>query len=511
MPLTDAPPEEAAPVDVPGTDAPVTRALWFRLVVVAFVVAGIVLRVILLRKATGVLDSDEAVVGLMARHILRDHDFTTFYWGQNYGGSLTAIVMAPVFAVFGESTTTLKSVPLAMSAISAVLVWRLGRRTVGEPAATFAALAFWVWPTNYLWLSTKERGFYWATDILGLAFLLLVSHLTEKPRSWVLWIALGFVGGVGWWTSPQMLYFAVPGLAWLVIKLRQQVLRIWIAIPAALVGSLPWLIWNVQHDFAALVPTSHQFDKGYIGNINELLRHGVPVMLGFNVIERWLVPVIFPLLYVAVIVLGVVGVVLRKPRPWLLILVVLAFPLLWGVFPVSGVIGEGRYVMFLMPAFVLLLMYAARHPVVQVVLLLGALGVSADGVHRITCCTSPRAPDVAMPLHTGPLIDALEQMHVHAFYGDYWIAFRVAFETDEKIVGSPRIFKRWPPYDAAAAAQDPTTVVFVAGSRLGTTFEKGLQRMGVEYSKRTAGDFVIYQTKTKVSIEPVLAAGAKKP
>jgi hypothetical protein len=501
---------ETEPEAAPATDAPLTRAVWFRVLVVGFVLAGIVLRVVLLRKATGVLDSDEAVVGLMARHILHNHDFTTFYWGQNYGGSLTAIVMAAVFAVFGESTTTLKIVPLAMSAVSAVLVWRLGRRTVGEPAATFAALAFWVFPTNYVWLSTKERGFYWATDILGLTFLLLVSHLVEKPRAWALWVALGFVGGVGWWTSPQIVYFAAPGLAWLAYKLRRDALRIWIAIPAALLGALPWLIWNVDNNFAALVPTSHQFDKGYVGNIGELVRHGVPVMLGFNVIERWLVPVVFPLLYVAVVVFGIVGIVLRKPRPWLLILVVLAFPLLWGAFPVSGVIGEGRYVMFLLPAFVLLLMYAARSPILQVILLLGALGVSADGIHRITCCTSPRAPDVAMPLHTGPLISALEQKHVHAFYGDYWIAFRVAFETDEKIVGSPRIFRRWPPYDRAAADQNPTTAVFVAKSELATAFERGLERLGIPYTKTPAGDFVIYQTARRTSVEPVLAAGAKR-
>ena len=141
------------------------------------------MRVWLLRLPTGVLDSDEAIVGLMARHMVHQHEFTTFYWGQNYGGSLTAVVMAGVFAVFGSSTATLKAVPLAMSAISALLVWRLGRRTIGEPGATIAGLAFWVWPTDYVWLSTKERGFYWACMILGLSFLLAVLRLVDRIRS----------------------------------------------------------------------------------------------------------------------------------------------------------------------------------------------------------------------------------------------------------------------------------------------------------------------------------------
>lgn len=117
---------------------------WYRVTVIGGIAAGVALRIWLLVLPTGALDSDEAVVGLMARHIVHSHQFTTFYWGQNYGGSITAIVMALIFVVFGASTTTLKAVPIGMSAIAAVLVWRLGRRTIGEPGATIAALALWV-------------------------------------------------------------------------------------------------------------------------------------------------------------------------------------------------------------------------------------------------------------------------------------------------------------------------------------------------------------------------------
>ena len=86
------------------------RERWFRITVIVGIAAGIGLRVWILRLPTGVLDGDEAIVGLMARHMLHQHEFTTFYWGQNYGGSLTAVVMAGVFAVFGSSTATLKYV-----------------------------------------------------------------------------------------------------------------------------------------------------------------------------------------------------------------------------------------------------------------------------------------------------------------------------------------------------------------------------------------------------------------
>jgi hypothetical protein len=315
------------------------------------------------------------------------------------------------------------------------------------------------------------------------------------------------LGGLGWWTSPQILYFAVPSLIWLGIRLRDEAWRLVVSLPFATLAATPWLYWNVHNHWAALVPSSHQFDKGYLGNINVLLRHGLPVALGLNVIERWIVPVVFPAIYVAVVVLGTIGVVVRRPRPWPLILVVLAFPLLWGAFPVSGVVGEGRYVMFILPAVILLLMHAARAPVLQILLLAAALAVSVEGVHRIRCCTSPLTPDVTMPRHTGPLIAALDAHHVKHFDGDYWIVYRVAFETGERIVGTPRSFKRWTPYDRAVAADPHPAAVFVARSRQGKFFERGLVRLGVPFERYRAGDFVVYQPASNLDFERVLALG----
>ena len=274
-----------------------------------------------------------------------------------------------------------------------------------------------------------------------------------------------------------------------------------------MVAAGPWLYWNVHHHWNALVPSSHQFDKGYVGNIEVLLRHGLPVALGLNVIERWMVPVVFPAIYVALLVAGAIGVALRPSKPWLLVLLVVVFPLLWGAFPVSGVVGEGRYVMFILPALALLLVYAARSPAFQVLLLVAALAVSVEGVHRIRCCTSPLAPDVAMPRHTGPLIDALDAHHVTHFEGDYWIVYRVAFETNERIIGTPRSFKRWPEYDRAVAADPHPATVFVTRSRQGQLYARGLARLGVAFERYRAGDFTVYEPAHKVDFEHVLAVG----
>src|SRR5688500_11240361 len=78
-------------------------------------VAGIAIRVWLLRLPTGVLDSDEAVVGLIARHALYDREFSTFFWGQAYGGTIEPLLAVPGFAIFGPTVFALKAVPILLS------------------------------------------------------------------------------------------------------------------------------------------------------------------------------------------------------------------------------------------------------------------------------------------------------------------------------------------------------------------------------------------------------------
>ena len=140
-------------------------------VVVALATAGVVLRAWLLSLDVGALDADEAVSGTMARHVL-DGEFSAFYWDQSYGGSQEPILTAGVFALTGPSVEALRSVPIILFAVGALLTWRIGVRTVGEPYARFAAGAFWVWSAYVVWKSTRAHGFYGVALVLGLAVVL---------------------------------------------------------------------------------------------------------------------------------------------------------------------------------------------------------------------------------------------------------------------------------------------------------------------------------------------------
>ena len=195
-------------------------------------VAGLALRVWTYRSAAGVPDSDEAVVGLMARHILHGQ-FTTFFWGQGYGGSQEALLTAPIFAVFGSSWLALRLVPIALSAVTALLVWRVGLRLMGEraggsrsghlldlaPVPDLQAHA----PVGLL---RQRRPVLRPAHPAGAPCRRAAEHAARR--------LLGLVLGLAGWETAQIVPVAVPLLLWMGWKSPRWLRKLWIVVPAAM-------------------------------------------------------------------------------------------------------------------------------------------------------------------------------------------------------------------------------------------------------------------------------------
>src|SRR5712692_2891533 len=93
-------------------------ALWVCLLVAAAI------RVWLVIHTHGVIDGDEALVGIQAEHILRG-ELPVYFSGQPYLGSLETYCIALLFAIFGASVWVLRAEPILMSLILVWLTWRL--------------------------------------------------------------------------------------------------------------------------------------------------------------------------------------------------------------------------------------------------------------------------------------------------------------------------------------------------------------------------------------------------
>src|SRR5207248_5606405 len=86
--------------------------------------AALLIRVWLVYHTHGVIDGDEALVGIQAEHILRgEHPF--YFYGQAYMGSLEAYLMVILFVIAGPSVWTLRAEPILLSLVVVGLTWRL--------------------------------------------------------------------------------------------------------------------------------------------------------------------------------------------------------------------------------------------------------------------------------------------------------------------------------------------------------------------------------------------------
>ena len=70
-------------------------------------------------------DSDQAVVGLMAKHISEARAFPLFYYGQNYMLAVEAYLAAPVMLVAGPTVTALKSPLVVINVAIVILLLRI--------------------------------------------------------------------------------------------------------------------------------------------------------------------------------------------------------------------------------------------------------------------------------------------------------------------------------------------------------------------------------------------------
>jgi hypothetical protein len=134
---------------------------------------GLGVRLGVLAGPMGELDADEAVVGLMARHIAFNRELPVFYYGQAYLGSLEAFTAAPLFLVSSSYELDLKLVPLAYSLGFLVLSALVARRLFGMGPAVLTAFYLALPPAMWALWSTRARGGYAEVLVLGEGLLLV--------------------------------------------------------------------------------------------------------------------------------------------------------------------------------------------------------------------------------------------------------------------------------------------------------------------------------------------------
>ena len=145
-------------------------------------------------------DSDQAILGLMAKHLSEFRTFPLFYYGQNYMLGATAWVIAPLFWI-GRPSVALMKLPLLIAniAVAVVLVRLLAGNLRLRPAVAFmAALPFIVPPPVMSGILLQ--------GVEPVLYVLVLWVLRRRPIAFGALLAFGFI-------HREFTIYALPALA----------------------------------------------------------------------------------------------------------------------------------------------------------------------------------------------------------------------------------------------------------------------------------------------------------
>ncbi len=520
------------------TDFPL-RSLLFILLI------ALIGRVLLLASGTVSFHADEAVVGLMARHILQG-ERPTFFYGQPYMGSLDGWLIATSFRLLGDSLLTMRVVEsilyLVIVALGFGLAWRLsGRRVV----AVVAGLVLAVPPANFTLYSTATLGGYNETLVFGTLLLWLGYDVThEYVSSLPRWALLGLIGGLAWWTNGLIAVYALPvALLILIIMFRQRLLRpmiplLALALIAFFIGSAPWWVFDFTHNHAALGmylgrPQTGEFAGIGIKYVPPLDRTlglfiiGIPSLIGLHfpwTADYFLLPVG---LLVLLVNLAAIYSLLRRSNPLTpdaraLVLGMLSLFCLIFIASTFGADPTGRYFVpltlplgIVLGAFIdTLIAPSVDQPMttfrrlgpfalIALVIIYQAAGQIA-AANSASGFTTQFDPISHIPNdHDADLIAFLEDHNLDNGYTNYWVAFRIAFLSGERLQYSSALpYKadlsynaadnRYPPYRDATEQASQVAFITTNLTELDIRLETAFAAQGITYQQTRIGLFHIY-------------------
>jgi hypothetical protein len=400
-------------------------------------VTGLALRIFCYRTATAIPNSDEAVDGLMVRHFLHGH-LAVFVWDRSYGGTQELLLAVPGFALFGSSWFALRIVPDILSFVAVILLWRVGLRTIGKPAAAVAAGLFWVWPPFMMLEVIRAEGFYSSNLVYCCALLLLGLRIVEKPDRFRV-ASFGFVLGLAFWQTSQIIPIAVVTIGWIVWKAPRALRLAWIGLTSFALGALPWIVWNAPHDWLSLSSQNAGFGT-YLRSLHLLATPLGPMTLGlrspFSAVPLLPSAAVVDAIYGCLLLLFLYGAYRSRGRSVSLLYAVAAvFPFLYALpTKTSYIEGWPEYTVVLTPIIALMLAQLATTYWRAVALLVVAALVTAVTIHRMDVASKVPQPLPAAPRSFTPLIDELDRLGLDRVYADYWIAYDLDFDTKERII-----------------------------------------------------------------------------
>jgi hypothetical protein len=498
------------------------------------VLLSAIYKLVLLVFSAVPFNGDEAIVALMARHILRG-ERPVFFYGQAYLGATDAWLIAASFSIFGETVCAIRVVHIALYAGVVFTTYLLARRYLHSEWGARAAMLWLALPPTLVTLyTTATLGGYTETLLLGNILLLMADGRWLLSGRWRAgrWLLFGFIAGFAFYTFPLILIYLVPIGLLLLYRMR---VKAWRGFVMALVGfglgSLPWW-WALIQSGGVLIAEltgsavagSVQASGALSGPLIKVLNFfvfGTSAWWGLR--YPWAAEMVLPLLGVAAFVfyLGALGyAVKRGPRVlWGMILTLLATFLLT---PFGGD-PSGRY---FLPLAVPLAIFAAmllqrfrkQNVIIASLLLALLVGYNVAGTLAAAAKNPPGITTQFDPVtwldhgRDQELIDFLLAHGETRGYSTYWVQTPIAFLSGERIISAARLpyhaaldytprDDRYPPYTQAVREAPRAFYITHNHPALAERIRSRLTQLTVTFQEHDIGNYHIFYALSR-KVEP---------
>jgi hypothetical protein len=236
---------------MPGLRRWITARRWG--IVTAVVIAlAVIVRMGLVAAGWPGTDSDDATVGLMAKHIVALGERPAFFYGQSYMGSIEAYAAALVFAFLGASEFALKCGLILLYACFMVIMYGFLVQITSRAWALAGEGLLALGADEMLYHQLEAYGGYLETLLFGAALLALTCWLvrtqddaTLMRRRYLALAGWGLAAGLGLWSDVLVAPFVVLTAGALTLFCWPTVRR-WgtvLALSCLLLGLSPWIVY----------------------------------------------------------------------------------------------------------------------------------------------------------------------------------------------------------------------------------------------------------------------------
>lgn len=480
---------------------------------------------------------DEGWPSLMALHILKG-EFPVVYWGQTYMGTQESYFQALCIALLGAKTWVVRLYPflfgLGFVAAATLLADRLyGRRTA---LITLALLAV---PVPYLTIGSVliPPDNYLTMTALGTLALVLTYDLAfredDSRRRLRKTFWLGFLLGYTFWL--HILSLSYVGVAGLFLVWRNKRIAFqregWAGLAGFVLGGLPLILYNLLNGFATFRDVGGTTSWSHSWALLKVLfQHTLHFLIGTKVMyfgDNALFVPLPPALALAVAAVWILSLVIALAP--ILRLVTASNP---GAASPRKLIGGTIMLAVMAGAAIFLFCRGSRSasqnvryvlPIVSVLPVLLAAGLDriltrsrlAFGLLLAVVLTGQVwgnlilarlwsdpvivERDIHLP-ETGELRRYLAEGGIHHAYANYWIAYRITFESGEDIVCAEPYNQRFPgkPVKFLDTVQAATNVAYVYVTARtkdfsAEEFEEAMAQLGITCTQTNVSSFTVFR------------------